>query len=300
MASESREEGAITVELPPDLGEWLDEQAAELEEPREAVVQQLLASYRATTELDETESLATLFDVESEVEAELADQLDAAVAAAVDEAVADRLDATVQDRLPDITDAVEGRLDDRFEAVETEFQEKVQDVRERVIQLKKELDTKAPEDHEAFSAVEEMEDELTALNRELVEVRDELEAGIDEQSAAVEDIEAQFETFEERLDDTEDKLKRVAWVVNDLREDQGGRDSHQEAVDSIKRAAAQEGISTASCQNCSESVDISLLTEPQCPHCGTTATDVRPEGGIIRKKARLVTAKQLEAGPSDE
>jgi chromosome segregation ATPase len=281
MASESREEGAITVELPPDLGDWLDEQAAKLAEPREAVVRQLLASYRATTELDETESLATLFDIESEVKAELADQLDAAAAAAVDEAVADR-------------------LDDRFETVETEFQEKVQDVRERVIQLKKELDTKAPEDHEAFSAVEEMEDELTALNRELVEVRDELEAGIDEQSAAVEDIEAQFETFEERLDDTEDKLKRVAWVVNDLREDQGGRDSHQEAVDSIKRAAAQEGISTASCQNCSESVDISLLTEPQCPHCGTTATDVRPEGGIIRKKARLVTAKQLEAGPSDE
>jgi chromosome segregation ATPase len=281
MASESREEGAITVELPPDLGDWLDEQAAKLAEPREAVVRQLLASYRATTELDETESLATLFDIESEVKAELADQLDAAAAAAVDEAVADR-------------------LDDRFETVETEFQEKVQDVRERVIQLKKELDTKAPEDHEAFSAVEEMEDELTALNRELVEVRDELEAGIDEQSAAVEDIEAQFETFEERLDDTEDKLKRVAWVVNDLREDQGGRDSHQEAVDSIKRAAAQEGISTASCQNCSESVDISLLTEPQCPHCGSTATDVRPEGGIIRKKARLVTAKQLEAGPSDE
>lgn len=281
MASESREEGAITVELPPDLGDWLDEQAAKLAEPREAVVRQLLASYRATTELDETESLATLFDIESEVKAELADQLDAAAAAAVDEAVADR-------------------LDDRFETVETEFQEKVQDVRERVIQLKKELDTKAPEDHEAFSAVEEMEDELTALNRELVEVRDELEAGIDEQSAAVEDIEAQFETFEERLDDTEDKLKRVAWVVNDLREDQGGRDSHQEAVDSIKRAAAQEGISTASCQNCSESVDISLLTEPQCPHCGTTATDVRPEGGIIRKKARLVTAKQLEAGPGDE
>lgn len=281
MASESREEGAITVELPPDLGDWLDEQAAKLAEPREAVVRQLLASYRATTELDETESLATLFDIESEVKAELADQLDAAAAAAVDEAVADR-------------------LDDRFETVETEFQEKVQDVRERVIQLKKELDTKAPEDHEAFSAVEEMEDELTALNRELVEVRDELEAGIDEQSAAVEDIEAQFETFEERLDDTEDKLKRVAWVVNDLREDQGGRDSHQEAVDSIKRAAAQEGISTASCQNCSESVDISLLTEPQCPHCGTTATDVRPEGGIIRKKARLVTAKQLEVGPSDE
>lgn len=300
MASESREEEAITVELPPDLDEWLDEQAAELGEPREVVVQQLLASYRATAELDDAESLDSVFEIEQQVQDVVADQLDAAVAAAVDDAIETRLDATVQDRLPDITDAVEGRLDDRFDAVESEFHGKIEDVRERVIQLKKELDTKAPADHEAFAAVDDLEEEVTALNRELVETRDELDADIADQAAEIEAVESRFDELEARLDDTEDKLKRVAWVVNDLRDDQGGRDVHQEAVDSIKRAAAQEGITTASCQNCSESVDVSLLTEPQCPHCNTPVNDVRPEGGIIRKKARLVTAKQLEAGPDDE
>lgn len=300
MASESREEGSITIELPSELDEWLNERAAELGEPREAIVRQLLASYRTTAELDETESLAELFDIESTVEDELADQLDATVAAAVDDAIENRLDATVQDRLPDIADAVEGRLDTRFESMEDDFQGKITDVRERVIQLKKEIDTKAPADHEAFDEVEELDRELTALNRELVEVRDELEADIEENANALVKANDRFDEMMERLDDTEDKLKRVAWVVNDLRDDQGGRSAHQEAVDSIKRAAAQEGVSTASCQNCSESIDISLLTDPQCPHCNTTVTDVRPEGGIIRKKATLVTAKQLEAGPADE
>ena len=300
MASESREEGAITVELPPELDEWLDEQAAELGEPREAVVQQLLASYRATAELDDADSLDSVFEIEQQVQDVLADQLDAAVAAAVDEAIETRLDATVQDRLPDITDAVEGRLDDRFDELESDFQGKIADVRERVIQLKKELDTKAPADHEAFDAVDDLETEMAALNRELVAVRDELEADIEDNVDALVKANDRYDELQTRMDDTEDKLKRVAWVVNDLRDNQGGRDAHQEAVDSIKRAAAQEGISTAKCQNCSESVDISLLTEPQCPHCNTPVNDVRPQGGIIRTKAQLVTAKQLEAGPSDE
>ncbi|MFC6974060.1 hypothetical protein ACFQL1_04230 [Halomicroarcula sp. GCM10025709] len=98
----------------------------------------------------------------------------------------------------------------------------------------------------------------------------------------------------------EDKLERVAWVVTDLREEQGGQNTHRRAVDRIKRAAAQEGITAASCESCGEQVDIALLTEPQCPHCETTVTDVRPDGGFLRKKARLVTASQLEAGDTDE
>lgn len=222
MASESREEGGVTVELPPGLDEWLDERAAELGESREEIVRQLLASYQTTADLDETESLASLFDIDDAVEAELTDKLDAAVSAAIDDAIENHLEATVQDRLPDITDAVEGRLDDRFDEIKSDFQGKIEDVRERVIQLKKELDTKAPSDHEAFDTVEELETELRALNHELVETRDELEADIENQDAALTDIESQLNAIESRLDDTEDKLKRVAWVVNDLRDDQGG------------------------------------------------------------------------------
>lgn len=306
MASESTEEGAVTVELPPELDEWLDERASALGVDRAELVQQLLASYRVTAERDDAESVAELVEVDRAVEDAMDDQLDAVVAATVDDAVDRRVppavESAVGDRLPDITDAVEGRLDARFEAVEDDFQEKLDDVRSRVVQLKRELDGKATadHDHEELAAIEDLESELASLNRELVAARDELEDDVEDQSARVDDVERGLEDVDDRLDDVEEKLTRVAWVVSDLRNDQGGRDAHQKAVDRIKRAAAQEGVSSASCENCGESVDIGLLTDPQCPHCGSTVSDVRPEGGIIRKKARLVTAAQLEAGPTDE
>jgi len=299
MASESTEEGVVAVELPPELDEWLDERARELGEPREELVTQLLAAYRTTTERDGGD-LAAALDVEHRVEAAMQDELDAAVATAVDEVLEERVDSTVRDRLPDITDAVESRVEGRLDEVEEEFTGKITDVRQRVVQLKRELDGKAPADHDAFETVEELDESVAQLNRELVEVRDEFEDDLADQTERVNDLESQFDEVERRLDDTEEKLKRVAWVVNDLRDNQGGRDAHQKAVDRIKRAAAQEGISSASCQNCGEKVEIGLLTDPQCPHCNSTVSDVQPEGGIIRKKASLVTAAQLEAGPTDE
>lgn len=302
MASESTEEGAVTVELPPELDEWLDERAAALGVDPETVVSQLLAAYRTTEEIDDGPSLADLFDVEAAVENALEDELDTAVDDALDDRVEAVAQAAVRDRLPDITDAVEGRLDTRFDGIEEDFQTKIEDVRERVIQLKRTTDEKADADHDhpELDRIAELDDEITALNRELVEVRDEVESGLADQSDQLDGVEDHVTDIDDRLEDVEDKLKRVAWVVSDLREDQGGRDAHQQAVDRIKRAAAQEGISKASCQNCGESVEIGLLTDPQCPHCDSTVSDVRPEGGIFRTKAKLITAAQLEAGPSDE
>ncbi|MBX0295050.1 hypothetical protein [Haloarcula nitratireducens] len=305
MASESTEEGAVTVELSPGLDEWLDERAATLGVPREEVVRQLLASYQAAADFEDG-SLSGLVDVEAAVEDAMQDQLDAAVSAAVADALDGQVETTAEpavgDRLPQIADAVEGRLDDRIAAVEADFRAKIEDVRERVVQVKRETDEKAPADHDhaEFDALAELESEVTELRRELIDRAERVEESVADQSGRIDDLEAGSGDVEDRLDDVGDKLKRVAWVVSDLREDQGGRDSHQRAVDRIKRAAAQEGASTAACENCGESVEIALLTDPQCPHCGTTVSDVRPEGGIFRTKARLVTAAQLEAGPDGE
>ena len=285
MASEPTEEGVVTVDLSDGLDEWLDQRASELGVSREELIMQLLASYRATIELEGEAPLSSVVDVDvgSALVQQLGDRLDATVAATVDE------------RLPDMADAVESRIDGRFEEVEADFQEKIDDVRQRVIQLKRELDTKAAadHDHEALSNVEDLQWEVGKLTEAVDTLRSDLEDHRSEVDGDLSDLGAQ-------LEDTEDRLKRVAWVVSDLRSDTGSRDAHQQAVDRIKRAAAQEGVSTAACENCDESVDISLLTDPQCPHCESTVSDVRPDGGILRKKARLVTAAQLEAGDTDE
>jgi len=290
MSSESTDDGGVHVELSADLDEWLTEQAETLGVPREAVMEQLLAAYMTAADSDdETDALLQ----------PSADELDAVVAATVDEKLNGSVEAAtesaVKAHIPDIVDTVERQLAERFDALEADFQTKIEDVRERVVQIKRETDAKAPADH----SHEEL-DRINGLTREIEEMEAELAALRDDVTESLETEDEQIDDIDNRLDDVEDKLTRVAWVVSDLRDDQGGRDQNQKAVDRLKRAAAQENISTARCSNCDEQVEIGLLTEPQCPHCNTTVSDVRPEGGIIRSKARLVAAAQLEPGETNE
>jgi len=297
MSSESTDDGGVHVELSADLDEWLTEQAETLGVPREAVMEQLLAAYM--TAADSDEGMDNILQPS-------ADELDAVVAATVDEKLNGSVEAATESavsaHIPDIVDTVERQLAERFDALEADFQTKIEDVRERVVQVKREADAKAPADHshEEFDRIDALSQEIEEMKAELAALRDDVADSLETEDERVADIGDQVSDIDDRLDDVEDKLTRVAWVVSDLRDDQGGRDQNQKAVDRLKRAAAQENISTARCSNCDEQVEIGLLTDPQCPHCNTTVSDVRPEGGIIRSKARLVAAAQLEPGETNE
>jgi chromosome segregation ATPase len=297
MSSESTDDGGVHVELSADLDEWLTEQAETLGVPREAVMEQLLAAYMTAAASDEGMD---------DILQPSADELDAVVAATVDEKLNGSVEAATESavsaHIPDIVDTVERQLAERFDALEADFQTKIEDVRERVVQVKREADAKAPADHshEEFDRIDALSQEIEEMKAELAALRDDVADSFETEDERVADIGEQVSDIGDRLDDVEDKLTRVAWVVSDLRDDQGGRDQNQKAVDRLKRAAAQENISTARCSNCDEQVEIGLLTDPQCPHCNTTVSDVRPEGGIIRSKARLVAAAQLEPGETNE
>jgi len=272
MASESRED-AVAVDLPEDVADWLDARAAELGVDRAEAVRQVLVAHRAAASLGEGEP---------------ANLVEHAPEAAVEP----------------VADAAAERLADRFatredvDALDEEFQSKVEDVRERVIQVKREADAKAPADHSheeldrVEARVESLGEELTALEEEFASLRESVEAERDDRAATDDGL-------RERLDDVEDKLERVAWAVNDLKQGDRSRDSRERALDRIKRAAAQEGIESATCEDCGERVSVALLTDPECPHCKAAVSDVRPEGGIIRSRARLVAASQLEAGDEE-
>lgn len=281
MASESTEEETLSVTLPAELDDWLEERAAALDADRETVLVQLLASYRATAELDaeydatngQGMPVADSETVENAVRSVLADTLD------------DRVESAVQ---ATVRSAVEGR----FDGIQDDYMEKIEDVRERVIQLKRELDTKAAADHhhDELGYVAELTTRLDDVESGLNELRDDLDSRLSDGEDTTEDI-------EQRLDAVHDRLKTVAWVVSDLREahENGG----MEAVDRLKRAAAQANVDYANCENCGETVSIGLMTEPNCPHCRATVTNVKPSSGFF-SKPRLLTASQLEAGENDE
>lgn len=295
MASESTEERSVTVRLPAELDEWLDEQSETLDIDRETLLVQLLASYReATTAVGEDGDvpIATDESIEDVVTDILADTLDERVRSAVETQVRTVVEEVVDERVSesreDVRDHVDGRIDD----VEADHRAKLEDVRNRVVQLKRELDEKAPADHghEQFERIETMANRLD----EVAATVDSLDAELSELPERVDDHATAIERFDERLETAEERLRTVAWVVRDLRDAQEAR-SGVEALDRIKRAAAKADVERAKCEHCGNGVSIGLLADPECPHCESTVTNVEPANGFFGKP-RLVTASQLESG----
>ena len=267
MASESSEE--VTLSVPPELDRWLEDRASALGVDRGQLLVELLGSYK---ELTEREDSIEVVDTET-------------IEATVDEAVSAQLDTTLEE------------LRDRIGATESEFQANLEDVRDRVIQVKRETDQKAPadHDHEAFeridTAVETADAALTAaetLEDRLDELADDLEGSAETHASTAEE-------FGDRIETLEDRLKRVAWALSDLRE----TDAKRRAVTQLKRDAAAADIRRAKCENCGSGVEVGLLTEPQCPHCEAAANTVKPATGWF-DSPRLVTAHQLEAGDTND
>jgi len=323
--SESSGEETVAVDLPSDLHDWLAAQAAEVDTEPAHLLVDLLAAYQTTVadeseveqqldarvdeqveaaragEVDDefVEQVAT--EVRAELQAELDTQIDGTVksilAETLDEqvqaTVADRVDGLVTERVNESTSSVQRQLGNRIETAESEFQEKLDDVRNRVIQVKKETDRKAPADHthEEFDDVAALTEQVEQVETELRELRATVGEDLPEHEKRLDEIET-------TLSEVEDRLQTVAWVTSDLREsiESGGGLA---AVERIKRAAAKADVSSAKCENCSNSVNLALLTDPECPHCSATVNNIDPNPGWFRSP-RLTVASQLESGEHDE
>jgi len=282
MANGPGNRRSVTVSLPADLREWLTEQARALEVDEKILVRQLLASYRTAEQLDGDLDASEFLDggVDEETVEEIARRT-----------IRERLDdiaAAVADRRDD--EGVETELREEIERVETDFTDKLDDVRKRVIQVKRAADAKAESDHgheDIDRAVDRLDDVEDAL-AELGDVVDDIEGTQADTVRTLDDV-------DDRLDDVEEKLRTVAWVVSDLRDAQESQRGTTKTVERLKRGAAESDIERAKCENCGEGVTISLLTEPNCPHCDATVTEVEPAQGFFGKP-KLAIAKQLEAG----
>lgn len=277
MASESTEEDAVQVTLPEDLGAWLEDRAIEQDTDPERLLVDLLAAYRATVDLDAeadgTKLAVTLATGES---------IEDYVSAAVETALAEELSTTRAE--------VRWDLADRMEELQSEFDQKIEDVRQRLVQVKLETDAKAPKEHQHadVEAVEGLPNRLRQLEAAIERLRENLVDLAEEDEAPDEDL-------AERLDEVEERLRTVAWVCSDLREAHESGGGGSPAVDCIKHEGAELDVERARCENCGAGVHLGLLTEPACPHCDATVTSVEAGNGFFGKP-RLLVASQLDSG----
>lgn len=192
-------------------------------------------------------------------------------------------------------------LEERLDRLERDYQQGLDDVRRRVLQLKSVTDEKADADH-GHGALDRVE---TLADR------------VDERTATTEALADRDGVTREEFDDVEEKLFRVARAVVALRRAADRREEADTVADNdaapaddadtaaptgtdatvdpdaasrlldLKRLAAREGYQTATCGACGESSHVNLLPEPACPACGTPFYDI-VEKGRLWKKPTLV------------
>lgn len=162
--------------------------------------------------------------------------------------------------------AVAGDLDAQVSRLQREFDEKIDDVRKRVLQLKRDVEGKAPADHDHDGL-----DRVDAVDRRLDSVIDDLEALRDGLDA----LDGRTDEHDEAIEDVREKLGRVASAVVRMTDGETGQ------LSTLRRAAARAGVDEADCGACGGTVHVSLLSEAVCPHCGSGLADVEPGSGFF-------------------
>ncbi|WP_132056836.1 hypothetical protein [Halorussus amylolyticus] len=257
--------GEDVSESPPGGGDslegWLDSKAEELGVSRD----ELLAQLR-TGNGDGPDASQTL-DTSEEIEA-------------LRREFVDRLEATHDDFETEVEDARE------------EFDEKIQDVRDRVIQVKRETDGKAPSDHDhaelAPASVADRADDLAAELDSLTERVAELDETVETGFENYEDV---LEYLTDATDDVETKLTTLAEVTVDLRDQVemlSARHATRAAADELATLANRRGVESAACGHCGQTVHVGLLASPKCPHCASTFNDVQPKQGFFGSHTLVV------------
>lgn len=211
-------------------------------------------------------------------------RLPEAVDAWVDERVADDPDRDREDVVRELIAAYRRLEDDRpyedlrdrLESQRAEYVELVEDVRERVVELGRELETangetsgEAPDP----GAVADLRRRLDDLEGRLDEFEQRVDAGFENYETVLREV-------TNAVDDLGDRLDALATTVA---EDDGG-----DELDRLRRAANEAGVRTATCEDCGATLEVALLTAPECPHCRSRFVDVRDDGGLLGSPTLVV------------
>jgi hypothetical protein len=246
-----------------ELDRWLDRRAEREGVDRETLIERAVAAYRLVEEADDPDG------------------------AGFEEAERDRADLRGE----------VGALADRVGTVEDDLDEKIDDVRGRVVQVKRETDAKADADHD-HPALDDRVDAAAADARAATEAVSDLADRVDRG----------FGNFEEVLDylrDERDELDRktagLASAVVDLRERTAALEREADAraaLDDLRREASRRGVTRGDCGDCGKTVHLGLLGDAACPHCGAALAGVE-FGGRLFGSARFVADARPETDDAD-
>lgn len=202
------------------------------------------------------------------------------------------------DSPPVSRDTIE-ELGHEIEATREEFQEKIEDVRQRVIQVKREADQKATADHahpEVETAFSQLQQQVDDFEGELAELEYQLTEGF-------ENFQEILEYLTETTESLDTKLATLARAVMNLRtQNQSLAERHDRdlVLQRILDAGNREHVTRAECQSCEEKIDLSLLSSPACPNCQELFSDLEVNKGFFKSSVLKTESVPALEGESEQ
>jgi len=247
MATESAGDLELSVTLSPPLAEWLEERSDSLGTDPGTLLRELLETHRKAVDSD--------------------------AAPDPDALVADILDRRLEDRDRALEDRIEG-LDGRIDGIEATLERDVEDVRNRVLQLRDGLEGRAPADH----SHEDLSGRLDSVEATVAELSDRLEA----LEADGETRRERLEGIETRLEEVDGKLDALAGAVVAGQRRRATEADREAEFAALRRDANEAGVTEGECAGCGESVRIDLLTEAACPFCERRLSGIDRPDSVLR------------------
>lgn len=248
MSGDRTGEASVTATLSEGTASWLVERAAALGVAPEELLRGILAATRAADE--------------------------------------DGVAPATQDDLAALRETVDD-LDDDLDRL-------IGDVRERVVQVKREADAKAPAGHDhpelterveaAAAQAEALDESLSALRETVGEFRADVEGGFENYEEVLEYLTDERDRLASDLDALADAVERVRVNVRSLSD----RVTTVAGIEHLREEANRAGIRSAACEDCGGDVDVALLTQPACPYCNATFSDVEPRRGFLGNHTLVV------------
>lgn len=115
----------------------------------------------------------------------------------------------------------------------------------------------------------------------MVENRDRMDDGFENYEEVLSYLTETTDELEERLD----VLATALVAVRDRTRQLAVAAEERAAVAELARTANRNGVETALCESYELSVTVSLLCDPECPHCGASFADLRPKEGWFGSSA---------------
>lgn len=129
-----------------------------------------------------------------------------------------------------------------------------------------------------------IENDIDSLKSKANKNRDDIEHCAKEYKSLEQWINTEFDQIEElferiidrqqkvqaHIEPTDDRIASIEDHINEIKMAQNNR----QILHSIRQDAAVAGISSAVCEHCANSIDLSMLDSPVCPFCETSLSDI--------------------------